>query len=171
MNNQPRRPAPAREVIAPRHESIFQIVGRGSAPPPLAYGEVRLWLVASGPHTLFAYWEFRPEEHPEALGTDGKARFFLRLVRDGAIESTVEVHPDARAWNLPAEVAEAPYTAEIGFFTPHKVWCFLARSSPARTMPEDEPRILKAVAPTAKPSATEGGTPRRERASRRRPRS
>ena len=114
MNKPTPRSAPAREVIAPRHESLVDVVGRGAAPPPLSYGEARLWLVANGPRGLFAYWEIHPEEHPEAIGTDGVPHFFLRTLRDDTIESTVEVHPDARAWNLGAEVCDTCYRAELG---------------------------------------------------------
>lgn len=101
------------------------------------YGEVRLWLVARDAHWLFAYWEFNPNEHPEAHGEDGAAHFLLRVQReDGIVEATVEIQPGAGNWYVPVRQADCGYMAELGFFT-SGTWAFLARSGTARTPPVD----------------------------------
>ena len=128
---------PPREVIAPRHESLTKEFDEARRELQLEYGEVRLWLVARDPHWLFAYWEFNPDEHPEALGEDGAAHFLLRVQReDGTVEATVEIQPGAGNWLVPVRQADCGYTAELGFFT-SGAWAFLARSGAARTPPLD----------------------------------
>ena len=157
MSAHPHPTGPAREVIAPPHLSLSKEVGRPAGPPPLEYGEVRLWLVAKDSHALFAYWELRPEDHPEAAPAGGApARFYLRTLRvDGSIaESTQEIEPAAGQCTTTAGQSDTLYRAELGFFNAQGVWCFLAQSGPARTPPEDpnNPKVLVA----AKPSASAG---------------
>lgn len=143
MSDKPQRPGPPREVIAPSHVSLRKEVGREAGPAPLEYGEVRLWVVAKCPSSLFAYWEFRPEEHPEAAGPDGQVRFFLRLMRDGRrLEPAVEINPAKGDCTLPVPEADGLYSAELGFFNAQNVWCFLARSGSTR-MHAMDPRRLK----------------------------
>jgi hypothetical protein len=136
MSENPQSPTPNKEVIAPRQESL---AGEFADDAPFAepnYGEARLWLVARDPHCLFAYWNFRPEEHPSAATQDTDAQFFLRTYReDGAVESTSEVRHGAGNWFLHAGVADSGYFAELGFFS-SGIWCFLARSGNTRTPPE-----------------------------------
>ena len=137
MSDTPYPRKPPREVIAPRHESLNKQFDRETGPESLGYGEVRLWLVARDSRSLFAYWEFRPEEHPEALASDGSAHYFLRVTReDGHVESCVEIQPAAGDWTISVTQADTIYEAELGFYTPQKVWCFLARSGSTRTPPE-----------------------------------
>jgi hypothetical protein len=157
MSAQPHPDRPAREVIAPPHVSLRKEVGREAGPPPLEYGEVRLWLVAKGPNALFAYWEFRAGEHPGAIAADGRARFFLRIQCDATktIESTIEIDPARGQCTTPAPRAGAPYHAELGFFNEQGVWCFLARSKPARTPPSanDLPSHSRGAAPDVRESS------------------
>jgi hypothetical protein len=137
MSDTPYPSRPPREVIAPRHESLKKQFDREAGPEPLGYGEVRLWLVARDSRSLFAYWEFRPEEHPEALTSDGSSHFFLRVTReDGHVENCVEIQPTAGDWTIAVTQPDTIYEAELGFYTPEKVWCFLARSGSTRTPPE-----------------------------------
>jgi hypothetical protein len=136
MSENSQSPTPKKEVIAPHQESLS---AEFAEDPPVAepnYGEARLWLVARDPHSLFAYWDFRPAEHPDATGADGRAHFSVRIYReDGAVESTIEIEPGAGHAFIPAQVSDGGYFAELGFFA-GKVWCFLARSGNTRTPPE-----------------------------------
>ena len=132
---------PAKEVIAPRHESLTKEFDEARRELQPEYGEVRLWLVARDLHWLFAYWEFNPDEHPdehpEARGEDGAAHFFLRVQReDGTVEATVEIQPAAGNWYVPVPQADCAYTAELGIFI-SGAWAFLARSGATRTPPVD----------------------------------
>lgn len=148
MSAKPFQPGPAREVIAPSHVSLRKEVGREAGPTPLEYGEVRLWLVAKGPQSLYSYWEFRPEEHPEAIGADGRARFFLRIMREGGgIEETIEIDPVVGNWTAAVKHIDAAYSAELGFYNAKGVWCFLARSGVARTVPTEVPSRLMPATP------------------------
>jgi len=135
MSEIPPAPTPKKEVIAPLHESPGE---EFADDPPAAehnYGEARVWLVARDPRCLFAYWEFRPDEHSDAAGADGRAHFFLRTYRDGNEEATVAIEPGAGNAFIPARSPDSGYTAELGFFS-GEVWCFLARSGQSRTPPE-----------------------------------
>src|SRR5688572_2120327 len=96
MSAKPRASQPPKEVIAPRHVSLRVEVGRDTSPAPLGYGEARLWLVARDQHSLFAYWEIRVEEHPEAYGPSGQPALYLRVYRKGAVETTVPLNVE---WN------------------------------------------------------------------------
>src|SRR6185436_19933013 len=108
----PQSPTPKKEVIAPHQESLS---AEFAEDPPVAepnYGEARLWLVARDPHSLFAYWDFRPAEHPDATGADGRAHFSVRIYReDGAVESTIEIEPGAGHAFIPAQVSDGGYFA------------------------------------------------------------
>ena len=139
MSAHPNPDHPAREVIAPSHVSLRKELGRETGSQPLEYGEVRLWLVAKAPQQVFAYWEFRPEEHPEAKVGNGPTRFFLRILCDatGETKATMEIEPHCGKCTAPVPAPEAQYHAELGFFNEQGVWCFLARSGSARTPPPD----------------------------------
>jgi hypothetical protein len=141
MSSLPHSRVPPREVIAPSHVSLLKEVGRPAGPPPLEYGEVRLWLVANGPAALFAYWEFRPEEHPEAIGREGRPCFLLRVIRNAGnvVELTNEIVPADGKCTVPAQHPDTHYHAELGFFNEQGVWCFLAQSGPARTAKRETP--------------------------------
>lgn len=137
MSAHPHPDRPAREVIAPPHVSLRREVGRKAGPPPMEYGEARLWIVANGPQAVFAYWELRPEEHPEAINAEGGRRFFLRIFCEatGTLERTVEIDPACGKCTAPVSQSDAQYVAELGFFNQQGVWCFLARSGSTRTAP------------------------------------
>jgi hypothetical protein len=135
MSATPRSAGPAREVIAPRHESLRKEFDIAWLP---GYGEARLWVVARDPRWLFAYWEFNPTEHPGVRGADGTDHVFLRIHRaDGHVESTVEILPSVGHWYVPVSQADSEYCAEIGYFTHGGVWAFVARSGSTRTPPAD----------------------------------
>jgi hypothetical protein len=135
MSEIPPAPTPKKEVIAPRQESIAEEFADDPPETEPHYGEARLWLVARDPRCLFAYWEFRPEEHPHAVGADGRPQFFLRIYREGNAEAATEIEPGAGNAFIPAQSPDSGYSAELGFFT-GDVWCFLARSGNTRTPPE-----------------------------------
>lgn len=135
MSEIPPAPTPKKEVIAPHQESITEEFADDPPDAEPHYGEARLWLVARDPRCLFAYWEFRPEEHPDADGSDGRSRFFLRIYREEKAEATVEVEPGAGNVFIPAQSPDSGYSAELGFFA-NDIWCFLARSGNTRTPPE-----------------------------------
>jgi hypothetical protein len=135
MSEIPPAPSPKKEMIAPRQESIAEEFADDPSETEPHYGEARLWLVARDPRCLFAYWEFRPDEHPDAVGADGRPQFFLRIYREGKAEATVEIEPGSGNVFTPAQSPDSGYFAELGFFTAG-VWCFLARSGKTRTPPE-----------------------------------
>jgi hypothetical protein len=135
MSATPHPAGPAREVIAPRHESLRKEFDNPALP---GYGEARLWVVARDPRWLFAYWEFDPTEHPGVRGADGTDHVFLRVLRDGEeVESTVEILPSVGHWYVPVSQADCAYTAELGYFAHGGIWAFVARSGSTRTPPAD----------------------------------
>ena len=149
MSEIPPPPSPKKEVIAPRQESPAEEFADEPPDSEPHYGEAKLWLVARDPHCLFSYWEFRPEEHPDAICEDGRARFLLRIFRDGGGEaSSTEIEPGAGNVFIPVRSPDCGYVAELGFFS-EGVWCFLAHSGVARTPPElpsaDAPPIFATI--------------------------
>ncbi len=139
MSKIPPPPAPKKEVIIPFSEPV----GGTLLDDPLIvdrnYGEARLWLVARDPRCLFAYWEFHPEEHPDAFGDDGRAQFFLRIfceAGEAMCSSEIEPHP-GNAF-IPGQSPATSYFAELGFYA-GQVWCFIARSGLTHTPPEMPP--------------------------------
>jgi hypothetical protein len=128
----PNSSGPAREVIAPRHESL-----RKEFDHLPGYGEARLWMVARDPRWLFAYWEFDPAEHPGVRGADGTDHVFLRVIRAGSegnhVETTVEILPSVGHWYIPVSRTDCDYMAELGYFTEGGVWAYVARSGKTRT--------------------------------------
>ncbi len=138
MSDKPNPVEPLRESIAPRHESLAKEFHGDIGPRRLEYGEARLWLVAKGPHSLFAYWEFLPAEHPEAAGTDGRKRFFIRIIdSQGETEAQPEILPHEGNIEIPVLHADSGYTAELGFICPGGTWCFIAKSGITHTPPRE----------------------------------
>jgi hypothetical protein len=135
MSEFPPAPTPKKEVIAPRRESIAEEFADDPLETEHNYGDARLWLAARDPRCLFAYWEFRADEHPDAIGDDGRAHFFLRIHRAGSGEGTIEIEPGSANAFIPVESPDSDYSAELGFFS-GGIWCFFARSGIARTPPE-----------------------------------
>lgn len=136
MSEIPQPPTPKKEAITPLRESAAVEPADDTPDTERNYGETRLWLAARDPRSLFAYWEFRPEEHPDAFGEDGRARFFLRIFRDdGHAESSTGIEPGAGNAFLPVASPGTGYFAELGFYS-GDIWCFLARSEAAHTPPE-----------------------------------
>jgi hypothetical protein len=128
---------PPRETIAPRHESLRKEFDDHIGPQPPEYGETRLWLVARDAHSLFAYWELNPAEHPEVPVENGVPLFCLRVLRaDESVETVVHILPGAGDCTVNVTDADAEYTAEIGFFIPEGLWCFLAHSGSTLTPPD-----------------------------------
>ncbi|MEO6785945.1 MAG: DUF4912 domain-containing protein [Chthoniobacteraceae bacterium] len=129
-------PTPKKEVIAPHRESPSAEFADEPLSVELNYGEARLWLVARDPHSLFAYWEFRPGEHPDAVGEDGRARFFLRIFHEGGkAGSSTGIEAGAGNAFILADAPDSGYFAELGFYA-GVIWCFLARTGITRTPPE-----------------------------------
>ena len=127
---------PPRDIIAPRHESLTKAFDGDLGPRPLDYGEARLWLVARDPRWLFAYWQFVPAEHPEAITENGHPRFHLRiLTSDGEVETETDIQPENGNIYLPANTPDAAYSAELGFYTKSHIWCFIAKSGTTHTPP------------------------------------
>lgn len=138
MSNSSQTPNPKKETIAPRHESLRAEFVQDEIAEERTYGEARLWLVARDPRCLFAYWEFRPEEHA-AAGKDGRAQFFLRIFRDaGEAVSSAEIEPHPGNAFIPGQCPATSYFAELGFYE-GGIWCFIARSGRAHTPPEISP--------------------------------
>jgi hypothetical protein len=136
MSEFPQPPTPKKEAIAPLRESAEVEPADEIPDAERNYGESRLWLAARDPRSLFAYWEFRPEEHPDAVGEDGCARYFLRIFREaGHAESSTAIDPGAGNAFLPVASPGTGYFVELGFFE-GDIWCFLARSEVAHTPPE-----------------------------------
>ncbi len=149
MSKFPQPPTPKKEAIAPLRESAAGEPDDDTPTEDRNYGETRLWLAARDPRSLFAYWEFRPEEHPDAIGEDGRPRFFLRIFReDGHAESSTGIEPGAGNAFIPGASPGTGYFAELGFFE-GDIWCFLARSEAARTPPETpatpEPAVFATI--------------------------
>ena len=136
MSENPKSPAPKKEMIAPHHESLAEEFADDPPVSALSYGEARLWLVARDPHSLFSYWNFCQAEHPEATGADGRTHFSLRIYReDGEIVSTIEIPAGIGHTFITAREPDCGYFAELGFLE-EDIWCFLVRSGNARTPPE-----------------------------------
>lgn len=134
---------PPRESIAPRHESLTKEFHGEVGPRPLEYGEARLWLVARDPRWVFAYWQFNPAEHPEAIDDSGHARFFLRIfARDGSVETETDIQPDNGNIYLPVSEPDSAYTAELGFFSRSGIWCFITKSGVAYTPPSEVSPVI-----------------------------
>ncbi len=133
MSASPHSAGPAREMLAPRHESLRKDFDNPLLP---GYGEARLWIVARDPHWLFAYWEFDPAEHPAVRAADGTEHVYLRVTRgDGKVESTLEILPSVGHWYVPVSEADSDYIAELGYFALGGIWAFVARSGSTRTPP------------------------------------
>ena len=136
MSEIPQPPTPKKEAIAPLREAAEVEPADDTPDAERNYGETRLWLAARDPRSLFAYWEFRPEEHPDAIGEDGRARFFLRIFREGGhAESSTRIEPGAGNAFLPVASPGTGYFAELGFYS-GDIWCFLARSGDTHTPTE-----------------------------------
>ena len=148
MSDTPNSAAPQRDIIAPRHESLTKEFDGDIGPRPLDYGEARLWLVARDPRWLFAYWQFVPDEHPEAFAENGHPRFFLRILTPaGEVETEADIRPDHSNIYLPAKVPDSAYSAELGFYSKSRVWCFIAKSGITYTPPlhASEPAPVEVV--------------------------
>ena len=140
MSDTPNPVEPIRETIAPRHESLAKEFEGDLGPRPLEFGEGRIWLVAKDPHTLFAYWEFIPAQHPEAVGFDGAPHFFLRILdQNGNVEREVNIQTGDANVHTGVARADSAYTAELGFYSKGGVWCFIGKSGTAYTPPEGSP--------------------------------
>ncbi len=134
MSEIPPAPSPKKEIIVPRDEPPAEDFADDPPEAEPHYGEAKLWLIARDPHCLFAYWEFRPEEHPHA-GGDGRTRLFLRIFSEGGeVESTTDIAAEKGNAFVPVANSDRGYFAEVGFFA-GQIWCFLARSGIARTPP------------------------------------
>ena len=144
MSEIPPAPTPKKDAIAPWHESPAEEFADDPPEPEHNYGDARLWLIARDPRCLFAYWEFRPDEHPDAVGTDGRAQFFLRIFRGGKAGAAIGIESGAGNLFIPAQPPDSACIAELGFFS-GGIWCFIARSGNTRTPPE----LSAAPAPVA----------------------
>jgi uncharacterized protein len=111
---------------APAYEDLGEL--------PKTYGEDTLFLIARDPHWLFAYWDINWLPWT-AKSVDGK--FFVKLFTAGGVESSVEIHPEARNWYLPSKLAGTSYHAELGCIGADGEWLCIARSDNTAT-PEDK---------------------------------
>ncbi len=135
MSENPPSPSPKKEMIAPQRESFEEDLKGEIFGPEHNYGEACLWLAPRDPRCIYAYWDFRPEEHPHAAGADGRPRFYLRIFREENAESTVEIERGAGGVFIPGCSPDSAYFAELGFYA-CDVWCFFVRSGEIRTPPE-----------------------------------
>jgi hypothetical protein len=158
MSEIPQPPTPKKEAITPLRESAAVEPADDTPDTERNYGETRLWLAARDPRSLFAYWEFRPEEHPDAFGEDGRARFFLRIFRDDghaarATPSSPSHHPapvTSPSWDF------IPATSGASSRAPKRHT--RRRKLPPRPRPPSSPRFRRSSA--WKNSAPRSHTPR-----------
>jgi hypothetical protein len=101
---------------------------------PVSYGADTLFLIARDPHWLFSYWDINWFPW-QAKSIDGK--FYLKLYAGGTLESTTQIHPEARNWYLPAKQAATSYYVELGCTGKDGEWISIARSDTADT-PADQ---------------------------------
>jgi hypothetical protein len=95
-----------------------------------------VFLVARDPRWLFAYWDFDASRYPASQMRYGYPQFFLRVLRGGEAEGTVEINPDARNWYVPVHHPDTDYTAEVGYFDQDGSWQTIVASGPAHTPPD-----------------------------------
>lgn len=97
------------------------------------YGSASLCFVAREPRRLFAYWDVDLALYPTDAMKDGLSRFFLKVLRNGELESILEIEPTAPNWYIAVEQPNAVYEGELGYFDAADEWTPIARSNETRT--------------------------------------
>src|ERR1700757_1667484 len=95
---------------------------------PSGYGD--MFVVARDPHWLFTYWDFDYSKFP------GQRQLGLRVFRDGALETTVDVNEIARNWYIPVQAANASYRVVFGYKDSQGAWHSVGEAGPTHTPPE-----------------------------------
>ncbi|NET31209.1 MAG: DUF4912 domain-containing protein [Cyanothece sp. SIO1E1] len=117
--------------------SSLASVDEGLPELPDGYGESRIVLMPRDPQWAYVYWDI-PNEHKEALRSQGGTRLALRLydVTDVNLDyqsphnlQQYESEELAREWYLPIPVSDRDYVAEIGYVCNDGRWLMLARSA------------------------------------------
>lgn len=125
--------APVQDVPAAGVEPEFEDLGS----LPTTYEEDTLFLVARDPRWLFTYWDFDWSKYPPAEHRYGIPQFFLRITTaSGALETEVEIKPEARNWYVPVSTPGHTYVAELGYHDRAKGWQSLVKSEPSTTPSE-----------------------------------
>lgn len=95
---------------------------------PSGYGD--MFVVARDPHWLFTYWDFDYSKFPE------QRQLGLKVFRDNALETTVDINEIARNWYIPVQAANASYRVVFGYKDSQGTWHFVGEAGPAHTPPE-----------------------------------
>jgi hypothetical protein len=116
-------------VSPPAYEDLGEL--------PASYHEETLFLTARDPRWLFAYWDFDWTKVPAQGFRYGAPIFYLRIAQaTGAVETTVEVQPQARNWYVPVSAPGAAYFAELGYYNNDGTFVTCLRSGITTTPPE-----------------------------------
>jgi hypothetical protein len=131
----------------------------GARPPfedlgelPASYHRDVLFLTARDPRWLFSYWDFDWARLPASAFRYGAPLFFLKVSRiNGAVETTVEIKPEARNWYVPVSSAGTAYIAEIGYYNNEGTFVSCVRSesatTPSETLADERLPVEFATAP------------------------
>ena len=121
------RPQPG----APRQKFVEENLGE----LPENYGTGRLFLVASDPQALFAYWDLSRQQIAAARQKAADGRVVLRILAQGqrAPVHEVAIQDDSKNWRLPVGQPATTYTAQLGYRTKAGRFEVLAASQPATT--------------------------------------
>jgi hypothetical protein len=110
---------------------------------PEAYGTRRLHLTACDPHRLYAFWDLTSEQQARYNRLSADGHLVLRIFSGsaaGAPALEIHLHPESRFWFARVERANAPYTAELGYYrragATGRRWSRVAISPTTVTPPE-----------------------------------
>ncbi|MCX8090555.1 MAG: DUF4912 domain-containing protein [Verrucomicrobiae bacterium] len=110
---------------------------------PEAYGTKRLSLTPCDPHRLYAWWDLTTEQQARFNRASADGHLVLRIFSGAASGSPaleIHLHPESRFWFVRVEEANAPYTAELGYYRRAaggaRRWTRVAVSATAHTPPE-----------------------------------
>jgi len=118
-----------------RHNS-----GTKAAAPalPEAYGTGRLLLLARDTHWLYAHWDFTREQLALHNAASPSGHLLLRVHKSPSLAPDQEIAllSDSTHWFVPVDQAGTRYVADLGWYSPGKVWHAVAASNTATTPPE-----------------------------------
>jgi hypothetical protein len=114
----------SRAPVAPADKLKYEDLG----PLPTGYGE--MFLIARDPHWLFTYWDFDYAKFPTPR------KLFIEVLRNGELESVVEINEIARNWYIPVQSAGSEYSVVFGYRDAKDVWTTVGKAGPTQTPPE-----------------------------------
>lgn len=110
---------------------------------PEAYGTKRLHLTACDPHRLYAWWDLTADQQARYNRLSADGHLVLRIypgAPSGPPALEIHLHPESRHWFARVERADAPYTAELGYYRraagAARRWTRVAVSATTVTPPE-----------------------------------